>query len=150
MAINMRRSASSASKGSHRRQRRRNLKETRLSLRSPKPPFTRGGVTLPENYQRAWHVRFGYGMFCQDRQFAPAASDPAPGRRQLKLPARRARRGRGRTRGVQSAPGEEVRFAGDSPVEGAGFEPSVPIAKGDASQVRSGLAGGLVAFGPDG
>ena len=38
----------------------------------------------------------------------------------------------------------------DSPLEGAGFEPSVPIAKGDASQVRSGLAGGLVAFGPDG
>jgi alkanesulfonate monooxygenase SsuD/methylene tetrahydromethanopterin reductase-like flavin-dependent oxidoreductase (luciferase family) len=35
-------------------------------------------------------------------------------------------------------------------LEGAGFEPSVPIAKGDASQVRSGLAGGLVAFGPDG
>jgi hypothetical protein len=38
----------------------------------------------------------------------------------------------------------------DSPVEGAGFEPSVPIAKGDVSQVRTGLAGGLVAFGPDG
>ena len=43
-----------------------------------------------------------------------------------------------------------ARFAPDSPLEGAGFEPSVPIAKGDASQVRSGVAGGLVAFGPDG
>jgi hypothetical protein len=41
-------------------------------------------------------------------------------------------------------------FALDSPLEGAGFEPSVPIAKRDASQVRSGLAGGLVTFGPDG
>jgi hypothetical protein len=36
-----------------------------------------------------------------------------------------------------------------APPEG-GLEPSVPIAKGDASQVRSGLAGGLVASGPDG
>jgi hypothetical protein len=38
----------------------------------------------------------------------------------------------------------------DSPLEGDGFEPSVPIAKRDASQVRGGLAGGLVTFGPDG
>ena len=44
----------------------------------------------------------------------------------------------------------EAPSAPDSPLEGPGFEPSVPIAKGDASQVRSGLAGGLVAFGPDG
>jgi hypothetical protein len=50
----------------------------------------------------------------------------------------------------QRAPTPKVRFASDSLLEGAGFEPSVPIAKGDASQVRSGLAGGLVAFGPDG
>jgi hypothetical protein len=26
---------------------------------------------LPENYQEAWHVRFGYGMYYQDGQFAP-------------------------------------------------------------------------------
>jgi len=43
-----------------------------------------------------------------------------------------------------------IRFARDSPLEEAGFEPSVPIAEGDASQVCSGLAGGLPAFGPDG
>jgi hypothetical protein len=44
---------------------------------------------------------------------------------------------------------KRVRFAADSPLE-AEFEPPVPIAEGDASQVCSGLAGGLVAFGPDG
>jgi hypothetical protein len=26
---------------------------------------------LPENYRSAWHVRFGYGMYYQDGQFAP-------------------------------------------------------------------------------
>jgi hypothetical protein len=26
---------------------------------------------LPENYQQAWHVRFAYGMYYQDGQFAP-------------------------------------------------------------------------------
>jgi hypothetical protein len=26
---------------------------------------------LPENYQTAWHVRFGYGMYYQDGQFTP-------------------------------------------------------------------------------
>jgi hypothetical protein len=26
---------------------------------------------LPENYQKAWHVRFAYGMYYQDGQFAP-------------------------------------------------------------------------------
>jgi len=26
---------------------------------------------LPENYRQAWHVRFAYGMFYQDGQFAP-------------------------------------------------------------------------------
>jgi hypothetical protein len=26
---------------------------------------------LPENYRTAWHVRFGYGMYYQDVQFAP-------------------------------------------------------------------------------
>lgn len=26
---------------------------------------------LPENYQAAWHVRFGYGMYNEDGQFAP-------------------------------------------------------------------------------
>ena len=26
---------------------------------------------LPENYRTAWHVRFGYGMYYQDGQFAP-------------------------------------------------------------------------------
>ena len=26
---------------------------------------------LPENYRTAWHVRFGYGMYSQDGQFAP-------------------------------------------------------------------------------
>ena len=26
---------------------------------------------LPENYQKAWHVRFGYGMYYQDGQFVP-------------------------------------------------------------------------------
>jgi hypothetical protein len=26
---------------------------------------------LPESYQEAWHVRFGYGMYYQDGQFAP-------------------------------------------------------------------------------
>jgi hypothetical protein len=26
---------------------------------------------LPENYQSAWRVRFGYGMYHQDGQFAP-------------------------------------------------------------------------------
>jgi len=42
------------------------------------------------------------------------------------------------------------RFVADSRLVGAGLEPSVPIAKEDASQVRSGFARGLVAFGPDG
>ena len=28
---------------------------------------------LPENYRTAWHVRFGYGMYYQDGQFAPVA-----------------------------------------------------------------------------
>jgi hypothetical protein len=26
---------------------------------------------LPENYQKAWHVRFAYGMHYQDGQFVP-------------------------------------------------------------------------------
>jgi hypothetical protein len=26
---------------------------------------------LPENYRKAWHVRFAYGMYYQDGQFAP-------------------------------------------------------------------------------
>ena len=26
---------------------------------------------LPDNYRVAWHVRFGYGMYYQDGQFAP-------------------------------------------------------------------------------
>jgi hypothetical protein len=28
---------------------------------------------LPESYQRAWRVRFGYGMYYQGGQFAPIA-----------------------------------------------------------------------------
>ena len=28
-------------------------------------------AALPENYQEAWHVRFGYGKYYQDGQFAP-------------------------------------------------------------------------------
>jgi len=73
-----------------------------------------------------------------------------------KHPARLCRPGRQASRAhPRGKPGFSTPDSGcgretDCLLEGAGFEPSVPIAKGDASQVRSGLAGGLVAFGPDG
>ena len=73
-----------------------------------------------------------------------------------KHPARLCRPGRQASRAhPRGKPGFSTLESGcgretDCLLEEAGFEPSVPIAEGDASQVCSGLAGGLVAFGPDG